>query len=212
MAAARTLSVDHAPTLRAILSNDRVRWRVLGLVRSLRLPDYWIGAGFIRNAVWSHLHRRPAPCLSGDVDVLWFCPERVAGSADKEVEAALRAMEPSVCWSVKNQARMHLRNGDPPYASTLDAMRHWPETATAVATRLTEDGRCELAAPFGLGDLFGLILSPTPRFMGGKHHVYLDRIQSKGWLATWPLLRMDAGASCQHDDTDLNPELRLQTR
>lgn len=31
---------------------------------------------------------------------------------------------------VKNQARMHLRNGDRPYQSATDAMRYWPETAT----------------------------------------------------------------------------------
>jgi hypothetical protein len=71
-------------------------------------------------------------------------------------------------------------------------MRWWPETATAVAARQTEPGSFEIAAPFGLGDLFDLVLRPTPRFAGEKRRVYLDRVRSKGWLAAWPLLRIEA--------------------
>jgi uncharacterized protein len=182
----------HASTLRAILSNDPLRWRVLDLVRSLALPDCWIGAGFVRNAVWDHLHGRPPSAPSGDVDVVWFDPRRAEPSEDRALEAALRGLEPSVDWSVKNQARMHLRNGDTPYASAVDAMRHWPETATAVAARRTERGSCEIAAPFGLADLFGLVLRPTPRFAGERHRAFLDRVQAKGWLAAWPLLRTES--------------------
>ena len=74
----------------------------------------------------------------------------------------------------------------------VEAIGHWPETATAVAARLTAGGCCEIAAPFGLGDLFDLVLRPTPRFAGEKRRVYLDRVRSKGWLAAWPLLRIEA--------------------
>ncbi len=184
--------MDHMATLQAILADDPLRCRVLAMVRSLGLPDCWVGAGFVRNAVWDHLHGRLRSRPAGDVDVVWFCAERAGRAEDAEVEAALRALDPTIDWSVKNQARMHLRNGDPPYASTVDAMRCWPETATAVAARQTQRGACEIAAPFGLGDLFGLALRPTPRFAGGKRGVYLDRVQSKGWLAAWPLLRIEA--------------------
>jgi len=31
---------------------------------------------------------------------------------------------PDIRWSARNQARMHIRNGDPPYAGTTDALRH----------------------------------------------------------------------------------------
>ena len=57
----------------------------------------------------------------------------LAPSRDRAIEAELRALAPGIDWSVKNQARMHLRNGDPPYSGATDAMRHWPETATAIA-------------------------------------------------------------------------------
>jgi uncharacterized protein len=186
---------DQVAALQQILSGDPVRSRILGLVSTLGLPDCWIGAGFVRNAVWDHLHGRAASCSPhGDVDVIWFDRYRVARSEDARLEADLRARDPSINWSVKNQARMHLRNGDAPYRSTTDAMLCWPETATAVAARRAEKGHCEIAAPFGLGDLFGLVLRPTPRFMGDKHYIFLSRVQTKGWLAAWPLLTIGGAA------------------
>jgi hypothetical protein len=124
------------------------------------------------------------------VDVLWFAPERIDLSQDRRIEALLGRLDSNVEWSVKNQARMHIRNGDAPYVSTTDAMRHWPETATAVAVRRNDGDNCEIAAPFGLDDLFDLILRPTPRFAADKRQLFDDRIRAKEWLKTWPLLRL----------------------
>ncbi len=87
---------DHAATLCNIIADDPVRWRMLGLVRSLRLPDCWVGAGFVRNAVWDHLHGNPASAPGGDVDVLWFDPRRADPDQDRALEATLRRMDPFV--------------------------------------------------------------------------------------------------------------------
>jgi hypothetical protein len=90
---------------------------------------------------------------------------------------------------VKNQARMHIRNGDAPYTSAVEAMRYWPETATAVAARRQGPDGCEIAVAFGLEDLLNLILRPTPRFTGAKLSIYEERLQSTGWTTFWPRLR-----------------------
>ena len=50
---------------------------------------------------------------------------------------------------------------------------------------------CGIAAPFGLDDLFGLVLRPTPRFARGGRDAYLGRVRAKAWPATWPRLRME---------------------
>ena len=104
-------------------------------------------------------------------------------------EAALRAVEPSIAWSVKNQARMHERNGDAPYASATEAMRYWPETATPIAARWRRFDACDIAAPLGLDDLLGLVLRPTAPFRSEKRNIYDDRLRVKGWTTSWPLLR-----------------------
>ena len=184
--------MDHAVMLQAILRSDPVRWRILDLVRSIHLPDCWVGAGFVRNAVWDHLHDRAPSPLTGDVDVLWFNADQADPAEDARLNAVLGSLDPSVKWSVKNQAKMHLRNGDDPYASAVDAMRFWPETATAVAARKNGQGLCEVAAPLGLHDLFGLVLRPTPQFACRRREISSQRIRAKRWLEVWPLLRAEA--------------------
>lgn len=164
------------------------------MVRQLGLADCWVGAGFVRNAVWDALHGRPVSSIDGDVDVLWFDRQQTGPQVDATIEATLRRLDPTIDWSVRNQARMHVRNGDSPYCSTADAMCCWPETATAVGVRRTRPDGFEVSAPLGLADLFALVLRPAPCFQGRKHHQYLERIEAKGWLSSWPRLRMQEAA------------------
>jgi uncharacterized protein len=173
----------------AILRRDAVRWRLLEVVSNLELPDCWIAAGFIRNAVWDALHGRTPQAPNGDVDVIWFNPDRCHERLDRDIEEELRAVVPSIDWSVKNQARMHSRNDDKPYQSSTDAMRHWPETATAVAARRSGRDELEIASPLGLDDLFNLLLRPTQRFANEKLPIYEERVRSKAWIEFWPLLK-----------------------
>lgn len=181
--------MDAASQIRNVIQADPLRWHILGVVRVLCLRDCWVGAGFVRNAVWDHLHQRPPAPLSGDVDVVWHDPRQADPAEDRKHEAALRAAEPSISWSVKNQARMHVRNGDAPYASATEVMRCWPETATAIAVRRNQEDGCDIAAPFGLDDLLSLILRPTPHFAWEKRYVYAERLRTKRWTAVWPLLK-----------------------
>ncbi|MBI3505630.1 MAG: nucleotidyltransferase family protein [Proteobacteria bacterium] len=176
----------------SLIAADAARMRVLELVHDLALPDCWIGAGFVRTPLWDHLHGRTPAFPDGDVDVIWFDKARATPAFDDEIEVRLRACEPDVDWSVKNQARMHLRNGDEPYSSTDDAMRHWPETATAVAVRLVGD-HIEILAPFGLDDLFSLTVRPTPAFEGTKRPVFERRALKKRWSERWPQVTVVGG-------------------
>src|ERR1700730_5813084 len=101
----------------------------------------------------------------------------------------LAAKEPSFRWSVKNQAWMHVRNGELPYESTEDAVRRWPETATAIAVRWSRS-ELEILAPFGLSDLFSMIVRPTPSFVGDKFPFFIERVRNKRWLERWPMLSL----------------------
>jgi hypothetical protein len=182
-----------------IIASDSNRLDLLRLVHSLQLPDCWVGAGFVRNAVWDHLHGRPPGPVAGDVDVIWYDPHRATPLVDLELETTLRGLNPDVLWSVKNQARMHARNGDRPYSSSADAMRHWVETATAVAIRWRADNSCEVCAPLGLDDLFALILRPGFRFTADKYSIYQERAQAKRWQEQWPLLRQAPASTVEPD-------------
>lgn len=179
--------------LTRLLRADTRRWRLLALVRDLGLPDAWVGAGFVRAVVWDHLHGRtpvqPASDADVDVDVVWFDPSCMDQETDRALQRRLCRVGPDTDWSVKNQARMHVRNGDPPCRSTSDAVSRWPETATAVAVRRTSGDQVEILAPFGLDDLFGLLLRPTPAFAGSRAPAVWARAAAKGWFVRWPRLR-----------------------
>jgi hypothetical protein len=160
---------------------------LLSHVESLELPDCWIGAGFIRNTVWEVLHGREIDVSRlNDVDVIFFDPSGTRKALERDLERRLHHIAPGPMWSVKNQARMHLRNGDAPYCDTFDAVSHWSETATAIAAR-SRRGRIEVMAPHGVQDLFNLIVRPTPAFER-KMDVYRERVRSKDWPARWPSL------------------------
>ncbi|WP_067732806.1 nucleotidyltransferase family protein [Novosphingobium naphthalenivorans] len=172
--------------LAALLEADALRMEAMTAVHALALPDGWIGAGFVRDAVWDHIHGRAPSPLSGDIDVIWFDPERMDSSFDRTLEARLHAQMPALDWSVKNQARMHLRNGDAPYRDCADAMTHWPETATAIAAHLTAAGRVEINAPLGLEDLYRGRLRPTPHFAGTRRPIFEQRVCAKRWRERYP--------------------------
>ena len=172
----------------AFIAGQPSMMRVLLAVAGQHLPDGWVGAGFVRNAVWDALHGLASPRECADVDVVFFDPSDASPERDAGIEADLVAGYPDVPWSVRNQARMHARNGDAPYADTRDALRHWPERCTAIAARASGN-RVELLAPLGVDDLVGLIVRPTPAF-AGKMNIYRQRVQQKNWLRLWPRLQI----------------------
>jgi hypothetical protein len=163
----------------------------LAIARDHGPAEGWIGAGFIRDAVWDALHGRPWAASwrdGGDVDLLYFEPADLSAAAERSIESALRKAAPEIPWSVKNQARMHLRNGDAPYRDIADALFHWLETATAIAARL-EGEAVVLLAPHGVEDLLGLTLRATPAGLR-KPAAFQERIRAKNWLNRWPDLRL----------------------
>lgn len=180
--------MDRIAFLQSLLSGDPQRLAALRLVASLGLNDCWIAAGFVRDAVWDRLHGYPITSPQGDVDVIWFDEASNRADIDRDTERDLQGKMPDLNWSVKNQARMHHRNQDAPYASSTAAMQHWPETATAIAARIANDGSTEVSAPLGLDDLFDLRLRPGPRFFDEKRPIFDERIKSKRWIARYPKL------------------------
>lgn len=147
-------------------------------------PGAWIGAGFVRNAVWDSLSGRQ-PDVSGldDLDVVHLGP----AAPDAGFETALRGCRP-LPWSVTEQGAMAARHGHAAYPDLATALAHWPETATAIAVRLAA-GRLEVMAPHGVGDLLGLVVRPTPAHAAEPAAVR-RRVAAKGWQARWPGLRV----------------------
>ncbi|WP_338043974.1 nucleotidyltransferase family protein [Paenibacillus lutrae] len=144
--------------------HNEERMEALRVLRNQRLPEAVIAAGFVRNYVWDQLHGYRTATPLNDTDVVYLDLLDVSEQRDRAAEKDLQEQCPKWNWSVKNQARMHLRNQVEPYTSLEDALSRWPETATAVGIRWTEEDRLEIVAPHGLSDLFQLRVKRCPSF------------------------------------------------
>ncbi|MCF2942854.1 nucleotidyltransferase family protein [Paenibacillus tarimensis] len=181
------MNIRNEQELIALIQKDEWMVETLEAAASLRLPDWWICAGFVRSKIWDVQLGIPGRTPLPDVDVIYFDPSDLDEAVEKQLEARLRSIKLDVPWSVKNQARMHLLNAMPPYLSSEDAMSKFPETATALGVSLAREGRIILAAPHGLQDALSLTIRPTPLFRDSHKlaALYERRIAAKKWHETW---------------------------
>lgn len=184
----------------------------LHALRALDLPQGYIGAGFVRNAIWDDLHNNDISTPLNDIDVIYFSDEVfqtqsihalnlsrekedaqsqalvLAKLKEQEIERELSRLVPQANWQVKNQARMHLAHGHPPYKSSHEAISYWIERETCVAVRLLANDDLNVLAPFGLAANFAGTISINPQYP--RPDVFSKRLASKNWLDVWPLLKV----------------------
>lgn len=177
--------MEYKTELINILTKDALIMETLSMVKELQLKDCWVGAGLIRNAVWDSLHHIKTT-KRNDIDVVFYDGTTLSEELEKEIEAKLSTINPKAKWSVKNQARMHIRNHHQQYSNTENAISYWPETATAIAARLNSNNEIEILAPHGLNDLFHLVVAPTPNF---NWTIFQQRTEEKQWEQQWRNLK-----------------------
>ncbi|MED5018018.1 nucleotidyltransferase family protein [Paenibacillus chibensis] len=175
-----------------LIEQDRWMMDILHAAKKLRLPDWWVCAGFVRSKIWDHIQgyseRTPLP----DVDVVYFNPDCCDESVEKEYEKQLFSWMPEVPWSVKNEARMHLINQMPPFRSSVDAIANFTETATALGVSLDDKDNVILTACHGIQDAVDMVVRPTPYYVQSHDRamIYEKRVSSKNWSRIWPKVQI----------------------
>jgi len=139
--------------------------------------NLYLTGGFLRDQIWTQLHNNEYSFENQDVDIIYYS-NIIDRNEEKSIERFLFSNYPNFNWSVKNQARMHMRNKHSRYLSLESALMCFPETASAIAL----NGIGDLIAPFGVNDLITLKLKPTPFCFYNEIDVFENRIHSKKWL------------------------------
>ncbi len=175
--------VRSGPILSAVLE----RWS------SISLPDCWLSGSVIAQTVWNEILGFPYHHGLADIDLVYFDPGDLSAEAEMRQATRIRKLLADVpIWiDAKNEARVHLwyesKVGCPiaPYASTAHAITTFPTTAGAVGIRPTPSG-LSIFAPFGLSDLFGLVVRPN------KTQITRATYETKTarWRPLWPQLRI----------------------
>jgi hypothetical protein len=170
---------------------------VLRAARAVDLPDWYVGAGVIRNVAWDYLHGYAVPMPLADVDIVFFDPQDLTPERDAAAEAHLRAQMPQIPWQAKNQASVHLwyprvfGHAVEPLTSSEDAIGTWPEMATCVGVRLLPDDTLSIAAPCGLDDLVQMVLRRNPRRVTVE--LFHKRLHDKRIREKWPRVQIIGG-------------------
>lgn len=176
-----------------LIHEDEWMMEILKAAKTLKLPDWWICAGFVRSKIWDTIHDFEKRTPLSDIDVIYFDCSNVEESYEKSLEKQLIECMPNIPWSVKNQARMHTINNLPAYSSSVDGIANFPETATALGVKLDEEDNLLLTAPHGINDVIQLVLRPTPPFESTKEliTIYENRIRKKNWSSIWPMISIN---------------------
>lgn len=171
--------------LTRIIKNQDWLMDALKDVRALRLPDWYIAAGAVRNTVWNYSHEYPTDSYQEDIDVVYFDPSSSDLEKDLDIWNSLKKINPDLDWDITNQARMNSKG--PGLKSSCESMTYWSETPTCVGVRLEENDEITICAPHSLDDLMNLVVRPIPKPYQNLS-LYRERIAEKNWDKIWPKL------------------------
>jgi uncharacterized protein len=111
-----------------------------------------------------------------------------------DLEHQLRVTMPNVPWEVTNQAAVHLWFEEhfghkvSQLHSLADAVSTWPEYSTSVGVTLDERELIRVIAPFGLDDLFSMVVRRNPKRVSIE--TYRERVRSKRYNSRWPKVKI----------------------
>jgi hypothetical protein len=162
-------AADERRLFEEIVCADPDLIRLLTAVRGLCLPQWRLVAGCLYQTVWNVLTGRPRGTGIKDYDLIYFDASDLSWAAEDSVigKVARAARGLPGPLEVRNQARVHLwfeqRFGAPypPLACADDALLQYASVVHAVGVRLEQDGRLDVAAPFGLSDMFTMMIRPN---------------------------------------------------
>ena len=156
-------------------------------VAKLKQEELWLSAGFIRNHVWDLNFKTGQHTKLDDIDVIYYNRENTDKSADQHLEKQLFEIAPHYPWSVKNQARMYIKNSDPPYKSLDEALQYWLETVTPIAVRMSTSNELEMRAPLGIQDMVNgtCRIAPLAKTRQDRIDAYRKRMKQKKWWTIW---------------------------
>ena len=159
------------------------RWPEIGL------PDAWLVAGAIAQSFWNDAFGYDPLHGLADLDLVYFDGSDLSEESEARQAARMQSLFAALPLrlDVKNEARVHLwyetKFGYPirPYGSAADAIATFPTTATAIGLR-PSGPKLEICAPFGLGDLQGLIVRPNKAQI--TRAIYEAKVNR--WRRLWP--------------------------
>ena len=181
---------ERAARLRIWALENPANAEILQRLPTLGLPQAYLVAGCLYQAVWNRQAGRSPDAGIKDYDIFYFDPDTSWAAEDRAIRrAAALFADLGVVVELKNQARVHLWYGErfgpgyPPLASTEDGIDRYLVACTCVGIRAS-DGT--LYAPYGLGELWDGVLRMNP----ANPRPALFQAKAESYRSRWPWLRI----------------------
>jgi hypothetical protein len=174
-----------------IIMSNKILNSVLIKANKIGIKNYYIGAGCIAQTVWNYQMNLELANGISDIDFVYYDSSDLSFEAESSmIECITNGINQCpIKLDIKNQARVHLWYKEyfgydiKPYKSIEEAINSWPTTATSIGVRL-EENNIKVYAPFGLNDLFGMIVRANKTQITEK--IYIQKVNK--WTRKWPLL------------------------
>lgn len=177
--------------LEKILRKNTELMSILEVLEKDGISNYYVGAGAINQTVFNYYHGYDINYGIKDYDIVYYDEDISYAKEDiviKRLNARFNDLD--VCVDIKNQARVHIWYYEKygikkvPYTSVEDAIAWWGATITCIGVRL-ENGKLVVFAPYGLNDIFGMIIRPVKKDFTKENY---DERADK-WMKKWPMLK-----------------------
>ncbi|WP_340021884.1 nucleotidyltransferase family protein [Paenibacillus sp. FSL K6-1096] len=180
--------------LTELFARDTLLMDIFKRAQGLAPLSYYIGAGCLVQTVWNELTGQAPGYGISDIDIIYYDAADLSYAAEDAMVAKGRELFKDIAIPVdlKNQARVHLWYPQKfgleikPYTSLEAAIDSWPTTVTSLGARLELNGDWQIYAPFGLNDLFDLILRPNKALI--REEIYAAKTLK--WKSKWPELKV----------------------
>ncbi|MGW4567559.1 nucleotidyltransferase family protein [Streptomyces sp. NPDC004561] len=178
--------------LRSVLSRNEILTDVMTRAATLELPGWYVTAGCLFQTVWNVVTGRPPANGIKDYDIFYFDGGDLSWEAEDAVIKAGREVFAGLPAEVeiRNEARVHLWYEQkfgvpcPAHESTEAAIDRFAATTCCLGVRPEPGGTWRVYAPYGLSDVFDLVVRPNPRL--APREVY--ETKTARWKEEWPEL------------------------
>lgn len=170
---------------------NQVNVKILERFNSLGITDWWLTGGCLFQTVWNLRTGRGAGQGVKDYDLVYFSEDQSWEAEDQVIKDVANLFDDlDADIQVRNQSRVHLwfeeKFGSPypPVASASEGILRFAVRAAVIGLKRTGDEFLDLFAPFGLDDVWNLIVTPNRSMPVSSQ--FSEKVAR--WQQEWPQL------------------------
>ena len=154
--------------------------------------NYYLAAGCVNQTIFNYYHNYDLDYGIGDYDIVYYDEDTSYEKEDiiiKDLKERLKYLD--LKFDIKNEKRVQIwynekyKTNRKEYESVEDAISKWGTTITCLGVRM-ENNKLIVCAPYGLNDLFNLILRPVK--IDFTKEDYEKKVTK--WTSKWKLLKV----------------------